>query len=331
MTDFLYTAETGLADGTSVTLANSDDGTAGFAWTPTKAAGGAITFSTSSPLRGALSVMFSAPATTDVARADITGLFSTMNFVGDLAFHTPSYPSDGNFAEVRAGATSIVKFGLKSTGQIEVRNSANALLWTSTASVNTGATGWRLGFRAVVATATTGALEVSYYATKAATTPAETMPPIANGAFGTAAIDALRIGKITSAPTWAAFWSDDWQLSDSRTTLFGGPATAADTVSAGADQVNVEPWSTVTLTATSSSGSATWSRVSGPNATLTGTGLTRTYTAPAAFNAAQATVWQATNGTASDQMSVTYLPATEGIVTSVNPTVITPVRFLRAP
>lgn len=57
----------------------------------------------------------------------------------------------------------------------------------------------------------------------------------------------------------------------------------APVVTAGTDQTSVEPWATVTLTATVSSGTATsytWTQAGGTPVTLTGTGATRTFTAP---------------------------------------------------
>lgn len=331
MSTWVYTAETGLPSGTTVTAANSNDGSAGFAFTPETVNGGSIVFSSASALRGSLSVLFAAPTANDVARAFIDTVFSSNNLVLDLAFRTPAYPAGGStrLIEVLGSTVSALRININTSGNIEAYNAANALLWTSNASVATASTGWRIGIRVVSATSTTGRLQISYYSSKTATVAAETMTTVTAGNFGTAALSSLRVGKINSAPTWNAVYSDDWQISDTRTTLFDAPASSGDTVGAGSNKTNVEPWSTVTLTATSSSGSATWSWVSGPNPTLSGSGaLTRTFIAPPSFSVTTS-VFQATNGTATDTISVAYLPATDGLVTSTNPVVVQPIRLTR--
>jgi len=224
MADFLNNLETGLADGTDATAANSTDGGAGFAYTPVKAGGGTVKHSTVLPLRGLRSLAMTATTAGDVARIELTGLISSATVVLDIAFRTPANPS----AEVRLveilGSVYHLRVGLTATGLINVYDASGAAIWTSTTSVNTGSDGWRLGIRCVAATATTGTLELSYYGSKTGTTPTETMPAVTGGNFGIDAHTAIRIGKITSSAAWATFWTDDYQISDSRTALFGAPA-----------------------------------------------------------------------------------------------------------
>lgn len=101
-----------------------------------------------------------------------------------------------------------------------------------------------------------------------------------------------------------------------------------DTVDAGPDQTDIEPWTTVTLTASSSSGTVAWSQLSGDSVTLSGTGLSRTFTAPPNF-AGSTLTFRATNGSATDDVSVSVLPVTDGVVTGVGPLVVTPIRITR--
>lgn len=125
-----------------------------------------------------------------------------------------------------------------------------------------------------------------------------------------------------AAGTWNA---DDIRVDDAGGWPVG-PAVV-DTVNAGADQSDVEPWdTTVTLTATSSSGSATWSQVAGTTQVLTGSGaLVRTFT-PTRSLSAQTLVFRATNGSATDDVTVSILPATDAILTSGG---LVPVRLVR--
>ena len=100
-------------------------------------------------------------------------------------------------------------------------------------------------------------------------------------------------------------------------------AATAPSTNAGADQINIEPFSTVTLTAVDTPGtnpitSSSWAWVSGGTApTLSGSGLTRTYTAPIAVTPItqvfRRTVSDGTL-TATDDVSVTTYPAGERIV-----------------
>lgn len=330
MSNWLYTAETGLSDGTDVTPANSGIGTAGFAFDLVSKVGtGTVKYSTANPLRGALSLEFKAPVTNDVGRVEISTLFSSSNIVLDIAFRTPTFSSVGcRVIELLASGVSALRINITTTGNIEAYNAANSIIWTSTSTVNVDTTGWRIGIRcAPGASTSTGRLELSYYSTQSATSATESMTTITTGNFGVNPLTQLRVGKITSAPTWTALYADDIQIDDTRVTLFDSPP-ADDTVSAGDDQINVEPWTMVTLTATSSSGSVTWSHISGPNPVLSGSGLSRTFIAPSAF-VTQTSVFRAANGTATDDVSVTYLPATDGIVVSINPVVVQPIRITR--
>jgi hypothetical protein len=95
------------------------------------------------------------------------------------------------------------------------------------------------------------------------------------------------------------------------------PSTSA-TVNAGPDQVDVEPWTTVTLTGAVSGAtvvSSSWTQTAGTAVTLTGSGPTRTFTAPGTIAGDTLTfTYSATNpdgATSSDSVTVTVLPVTE--------------------
>lgn len=98
------------------------------------------------------------------------------------------------------------------------------------------------------------------------------------------------------------------------------PVNALPTVNAGADQANVEPGATVTLTATATDTDGTissyaWDQITGTPVTLAGTGATRTFTAPHTLAGStlefRVTATDNSGGTAQDTMYVMVLAATE--------------------
>jgi hypothetical protein len=85
--------------------------------------------------------------------------------------------------------------------------------------------------------------------------------------------------------------------------------TPSDTVSAGADQTGKLQGQTITLVATANDGSATWAQVAGPSVSLTVVdAVTASFVAPPVLTATVFT-FEATNGAAKDQMTVTVNPA----------------------
>lgn len=88
--------------------------------------------------------------------------------------------------------------------------------------------------------------------------------------------------------------------------------------SAGVDQADIEPWTTVTLTGT---GVGSWSQVSGVSVTLSGSGATRTFTAPPSLST-QTLVFDY----GGDQVNIGILPATEAMYSGGQ---WVPVRFIR--
>lgn len=94
----------------------------------------------------------------------------------------------------------------------------------------------------------------------------------------------------------------------------------APVVNAGVDQPSVEPYTIVTLTgtATSSTGtiaSTSWTQTNGPTVALAGSGLTRTFQAPATLAGATLTfrlsATDNSNATSTDDVVVTVLSVTE--------------------
>jgi hypothetical protein len=332
MTTWVNGMETGLAAGTAVTTANSSANGEGFAWSPTTTTTGTVQTSTTSPLFGTRSVVFAAPVTGDVARGLITGIFTSTALTVDLAFRTPSWPTaDIRIIEPLASGPQGFRVNLSAAGRLDVLNAANVGIWSSTSLVSTAATGWRIGFRVVAGTTTTnGRLEFSYYANANDTVATEVMPVVTAGNLGIAAFNEIRFGKITSGGVIGVLAVDGIQISDTRTTLFNSPPTAAATVSAGADKIDLEPWNEQILTATSSTGTVTWSQVSGTTVTIASTGaLTASYTYKPLLAGSVSLTFRATNTGATDDVIHTFLPARDWIVISTNPVVRKPVKIRR--
>lgn len=123
-------------------------------------------------------------------------------------------------------------------------------------------------------------------------------------------------GKVDGVTVWTG---TDASLTSGVTGVIGGGAASSATTgmhltdfeqvdaitnNAGADQVDVEPYATVTLTGV---GPGPWSQTGGtPTVTLGGSGTTRTFEAPATMNGTTLTF---TYGT--DTMTVTVLPHNE--------------------
>lgn len=126
---------------------------------------------------------------------------------------------------------------------------------------------------------TAGKVWMSYFLGNS-TTPVET--GLANLAtdMGTTPIVSIRFGKLNTSGN-VDFYYDAIAV-DNVNSTFLGPDTALQSASLGADVAAIEPWSPVTMTLTAG-GTPTgyvWRQTSGPTVTLTGTGATRSYTAP---------------------------------------------------
>lgn len=175
------------------------------------------------------------------------------------------------------------------------------------------------------------------------------MTAISTGSYTTADFTAV-VQEVVNRAGWASgnamqlFLSSDtttfgtaWQIAFATfNSATSSPATLSvtyadpntpPTANAGADQVNVDAFSTVTLNGSGSSdpdgtiASYAWTQTGGTSVTLSGTGATRTFTAPATL-AGDTLMFSLTvtdNGGATstaDTMTVTVLPHTEWLMTS---------------
>lgn len=183
------------------------------------------------------------------------------------------------------------------SGQIRFRGDGAAAVWspTSVMSLNTV---YRVEIVASGATATV------YISQGDSPTALYTSPTLAIGAtFGT-----LRLGENdTNNLTGKKY--DDIVVTNTATRI--GPAVVMTTVSAGDDQAAIEPFSMVSLAATTLTGSVAtwaWSQLSGPSVALSGSGVTRTFTASATIHTSTLVFKVVGDGGPSAQVSVQVLP-----------------------
>jgi hypothetical protein len=119
MTNFINTAETGLANNVDITTANSGSGSAGTAFTVTKGAGGTFKMDTAIKHRGAASYKMVCAVDGDSARADlILGAASNAAAVEGY-FYLTAYPSaETSLLNLRSAAGSVAFININSTGQV---------------------------------------------------------------------------------------------------------------------------------------------------------------------------------------------------------------------
>lgn len=194
------------------------------------------------------------------------------------------------------------RFDVSTTGAIRFRGDLAAAAWSPSSSLST-ATVYRIE---IVVTGSTSGV-VSVYQGDSFTA-LYTSPAVAVGA----GMSVLRIGENGSDNLQGKYY-DDIAVGNAAASL--GPKVAPTTITAGEDQTDIEPFSTVTLAASVVTGSVTswsWSQISGPAVTLNGSESGRTFIAPANANGATL-VFQASGDGSTDQVSVQVLPHLEWI------------------
>jgi hypothetical protein len=221
-------------------------------------------------------------------------------------------------------------YAITNTGTMRNRDAANAAKWTG---VTTSTEQLALNTRYHISTFVTQNASTGTYRTVVYNIDTQTLlvdTTLRTGInTGSAAFGRFSHGfKATTGTNTGAHESAGFAIDTAATDVILPRYMTSETVSAGTDQTGIEPWSTVTLTATASDGSAVWSQLTGTSVTLTGSDpLIRTFVAPPTFTGETLT-FRATNGSATDDVAVTVLPATDGIVTGAGPTVV-PIRFTR--
>lgn len=221
-------------------------------------------------------------------------------FTSRFYFYLAAFPSatvQGPVGIRSAANASIGRLNMSATGQIQVvLGTANttSTLTTTTLALNTW---YRFEVYGTGMGTASASMTADVYVGENTGTPYMTTG--LTGQNTTATVGTVRYGKIGAAGSNDWFYDDLAQNIGSATPL--GPEVAL-----GGDQTNIEPKSTVTLTAV---GPGTWTQVSGPSVTITQTGTTGTFVAPLTISGTTLVF-----GYGGQTTSVTVLSATERLV-----------------
>lgn len=233
----------------------------------------------------------------------------------------PSNPtSEVQIVTPRSSTDYIGGLNLNTSGKIKVTAAPGELtLYTCTNALALN-TWYRVEISWSVATATTGAVQFKYFAGNSTTAIESYTTTTAN--LGTLPIYLLRMGKIGNSGNSPMFL--DSVAYDPATVSLLGPYAAiniAPIANAGAGGVNIEPGVTCTLNGSASTdpdgtiASYAWAQTSGKAVTLTGSGASRTFTAPYTLPGTvcgfQLTVTDNSGATATATVSFTVMGATE--------------------
>jgi hypothetical protein len=226
------TAETGLSSGTTVTIANSDDSTAGDAFADvTIGSGGARGAASPPKAHGSLSIKYTQAGTPSFTRFGwATG--SVTEVYGRTYFRRTAMPS-GTGAQIcwvdLSGTGSCAWFDLNTSGQVRVWDSSNASQTMTTAiSLDTW---YRLEFH-VICHATAGTVEAKLFAGDA-TTALETKA-ISGTAQTRASMTHVYFGEGWVSDANGITWFDSLQING---TAYPGPLTTPQLLRPTADSV----------------------------------------------------------------------------------------------
>ena len=193
MAQLAHTFESGQTSGTTITTANS--GTGGDAFDSTSVgSGGALTYD-STASRGALSLKATTGATAVNASATWTtslgGPWSAAWV--RCTFRPDAFSSTGIVFRLRGAGVQTGRITYSSTGKIELRNSANSVVATSTASMSAG-TWWRIVAYIPVGSSAVGTLYIYY-------DPASVDPDETINTAATSVVRSRKTGRSFSAAT----------------------------------------------------------------------------------------------------------------------------------
>lgn len=303
-----------LADNTTATSGNvpAPDG-----FSPITSGSSTIKFRTSG---GNLGEQWELNGVAGVARGDIA--LSSAQFACEFMFDLgASAPSTDNIL-LTLNAASGARVVHTTAGLIAVYDNSGGFAY-QTPSACTGRT--RIFFSAKTGS-TAGELHLKVYTgADADGTTATYTYDATNKNNGTINFPHVRFGKVGSGGTVLSRM-EYGHLYDDRVTNTGlGPLGAGSppTADAGPDQLDVEPWTVVTLDGSASFDdvgvtSYTWTQTAGTAVTLSGSGATRTFTVPGSLSGEtfvfQLEVADADGGTDTDSVTVTSLPASERIM-----------------
>lgn len=309
------TAESGLANGTDVTVANSGGG-AGDAFTTVS--GTAFTYESAAAIRGSLGFLVNVAASATTYRAWQSVAGASTACAVRAGFYFPSFTANAqSLVNIRSsgGGTSLFHLMVNSTGTLSILSDVSSTTLGTTAAALSTATNYRIEFGVTNPTTTTGTVTLRAY-TWGTNTVVASLDLTGVNLGAAVAMGACRFGRPAAIGSAYTYRLDDVAFQTGSATLIGPPAAGNVAPSAGADQTNVEPGSTVTITATDTDGTiASIVQTAGsPTVTLSGSGGSRTFTAPLTLAGTTLTFQVTDNGGLTDDMTVTVLPAAERIM-----------------
>lgn len=194
--------DTGLAAGTTITAANSDDGGAGTAF-DFVSGGGTKTFETrDSGLYGRFTSVGSGTAYAEYSTA-VGSLSGPIYGSGD--FLIPVLPPSGGARLVfilTAADAGIAEWRISDTGKLEQRTGAGGLVNTSVNSITAGQ--WfKVHFTVLTISATVGQLQCRLFLDPTSTTPTETLTSTADLDLGSTAAGKYRFGTVRTLTDFA--------------------------------------------------------------------------------------------------------------------------------
>lgn len=261
-----------------------------------------------SAYQGSLAMQATANAATSIARADYTAATTLwVSFMLKIVVLPGSPVAIANWFN---GTTKVGDLRVASDGTLGLRD-GNTNVWTSTALASNV---WhRISIKVVPNTATGHRVRIYSGANVTSTTSSQDSGDLTATAVTTVSTtDNVRFGIISNET--ATFVFDRLRADDASEPA--PPAGGMLVVDAGADQAKVEPYSTVTLAAVASGGTSpysyTWVQTVGsPAVTLSGSGASRSFVAPALLNGTtltfQVTATDTTTQTATDTVTITVL------------------------
>lgn len=291
-----------------------------------KSAGGSVTVASGKQHNGSNSLRFTTAATSDTAILGFNFTDSQTTVAIQFYFMIDALPAAANtIAQIRTASTAVASIIIDATGHPRASYTGGQATLSPTAL--TPGTLYRFGLTVNLGATGTGDSSVTYaFYVGDSNTATHTTASTALS-LGTGTIASCRIGKTSgSEATTIAANYDDFRATTGTFGLLGPePAASPPTCSAGANQSQLEPWTTVTLSGTDASSGGTiasrlWAQTSGtPTVAITGASTaTATFTAPGTLAGTSLTfsytVTDNASQTASSSTTTAFLPVTERAV-----------------
>jgi hypothetical protein len=252
---------------------------------------------------------------------------SDVSGTAQIYFRIPAYPSVGGaFFRLRSSVGNIAIFNLNPTGVLSIQDSTGTGLKNFNSNTPLALnTIYRLQLQAIPnASTTAGYIAGQLYDDSDVLIDSYSASNVNAGT--TLDVQTAQTGKVVSISDGFSIHVDELAFATGSTDEIPPVSTSANqapTVNAGGDQVDIRPFATVTLTAIPSdpdgtTPTITWEQTNGsPSVTLSGSGVSRTFVAPATRNGCTLTFQVTADdglATATDTVSIVVIPQAEWAV-----------------